>query len=178
MSAATHLHLNNASKYRQTTIQDGKVVLVHEHRRRSHVTVLSRLSAPNRQDPSSTMAEDQKSSKDVTPGKVNRSSRPNLKGWDSRHTPHVTQATQPASRPRPKAVVIHGPTPIKATPKMSSGLFGLSTLPSPPPTPKIERLPTPELPDLDEAPFCDCCIDAHVVKYCASCACDIYRRHL
>lgn len=44
--------------------------------------------------------------------------------------------------------------------------IGLAT---PPATPKMERLPTPELEDLDERPFCDCCTGVQVMKYCAAC---------
>lgn len=40
--------------------------------------------------------------------------------------------------------------------------------PTPPPTPRLERLPTPELSDLDEAPFCDCDKTA-LMTYCTSC---------
>ncbi|KAF2659456.1 hypothetical protein K491DRAFT_196013 [Lophiostoma macrostomum CBS 122681] len=41
---------------------------------------------------------------------------------------------------------------------------------TPPSTPKIERLPTPELPEVEECAFCDCCeAGPHVVHYCASC---------
>jgi hypothetical protein len=40
--------------------------------------------------------------------------------------------------------------------------------PTPPPTPRLGRRPTPELSDLDEAPFCEC-DQAIVVKCCAAC---------
>ncbi|KAH7398816.1 hypothetical protein DE146DRAFT_505209 [Phaeosphaeria sp. MPI-PUGE-AT-0046c] len=40
--------------------------------------------------------------------------------------------------------------------------------PTPPPTPRLDRLPSPELPDLAEAPFCDC-DEATIVSYCTSC---------
>jgi hypothetical protein len=39
---------------------------------------------------------------------------------------------------------------------------------TPPPTPRLERLPSPELSDLDEAPFCEC-DETAVKKYCISC---------
>lgn len=40
--------------------------------------------------------------------------------------------------------------------------------PTPPPTPRLDRLPSPELPDLDEAPFCEC-DQGTVLCYCTSC---------
>lgn len=40
--------------------------------------------------------------------------------------------------------------------------------PTPPPTPLLRRLPSPELSDLDEAPFCEC-DEAKVVPYCTLC---------
>jgi hypothetical protein len=40
--------------------------------------------------------------------------------------------------------------------------------PTPPPTPRLGRLPTPEFSDLDEAPFCEC-DQAVMMRCCASC---------
>ncbi|EAT85132.1 hypothetical protein SNOG_07666 [Parastagonospora nodorum SN15] len=40
--------------------------------------------------------------------------------------------------------------------------------PTPPPTPRSGRLPSPELSDLEEAPFCEC-DEAIMPKCCASC---------
>jgi hypothetical protein len=40
--------------------------------------------------------------------------------------------------------------------------------PTPPPTPRMKRLPTPELSDLDETPFCPC-DDPTTQAYCRSC---------
>jgi hypothetical protein len=41
--------------------------------------------------------------------------------------------------------------------ELDEALFHLSELPTPPPTPRMERLPTPELEPLNERSFCDCC---------------------
>lgn len=40
---------------------------------------------------------------------------------------------------------------------------------SPPPTPKIGRLPTPDLEPLDDAPFCDCCAETGIRNFCTNC---------
>lgn len=40
---------------------------------------------------------------------------------------------------------------------------------TPPPTPSIRRLSTPELSDTEDRPFCDCSTQKHVVRYCSSC---------
>jgi hypothetical protein len=40
--------------------------------------------------------------------------------------------------------------------------------PTPPPTPRLGRLPTPELSNLDEAPFCEC-DQTVVVRFCELC---------
>jgi hypothetical protein len=44
--------------------------------------------------------------------------------------------------------------------------------PTPPPTPRLRRLPSPELSDLDEAPFCEC-DEAALKRYCNACKKDI-----
>lgn len=47
-------------------------------------------------------------------------------------------------------------------------------LSTPPPTPKLGRLATPELDDVDDRPFCDCCSDRQAMNYCAGCGCELY----
>jgi hypothetical protein len=39
---------------------------------------------------------------------------------------------------------------------------------TPPPTPRLRRLSSPEIPDLDVAPFC-ACDEANLVAYCTAC---------
>jgi hypothetical protein len=50
-----------------------------------------------------------------------------------------------------------------------------STLPTPPPTPRMGRLETPDLSDLEDTPFCDCCEDLKPVKSCPSCGIELDR---
>jgi hypothetical protein len=82
---------------------------------------------------------------------------------------HVTSAKR-ASRNGPKSVVIHNPSksmePKSDTTKRS---YRPSAGLTPPPTPRLARLLTPDLSDPDEAPFCDCGADAHVIRRCTSC---------
>jgi hypothetical protein len=44
--------------------------------------------------------------------------------------------------------------------------------PTPPPTPRLRRLPTPELSDLGDAPFCEC-DEVALIRYCNSCRKDL-----
>jgi hypothetical protein len=44
--------------------------------------------------------------------------------------------------------------------------------PTPPPTPRLRRLPTPELSDLGDAPFCEC-DEVALRRYCNSCRKDM-----
>lgn len=44
---------------------------------------------------------------------------------------------------------------------------------SPPPTPRFQRLPTPDLPDLLGDAFCDCCLNNKLLRFCASCGCPL-----
>jgi hypothetical protein len=82
---------------------------------------------------------------------------------------HVTDAKH-STNVRPKAVIIMEKP--KSSEENRSGLER-SILPSrgtkPPPTPRLTRLPSPELSDLDERPFCECGVNAHVIKTCKTC---------
>lgn len=40
---------------------------------------------------------------------------------------------------------------------------------SPPPTPRIGRLPTPDIELLDDTPYCDCCAKGGIRKFCTNC---------
>ncbi|CAO2651198.1 Nn.00g094950.m01.CDS01 [Neocucurbitaria sp. VM-36] len=82
---------------------------------------------------------------------------------------HVT-STKRSSDVKPKATVIvdvrQSIGTVSDTLKPS---FQKSPILTPPPTPRMERLPTPDLSDLDAVPLCDCGVEAHVVKFCTSC---------
>jgi hypothetical protein len=80
---------------------------------------------------------------------------------------HVIRRTE---RSKAKVVIIVG-TPRPATTKSYDNVTFSQKHEefTPPPTPRLRRLLTPDLSDLDEAPFCDCGFEASVVKYCTRC---------
>lgn len=87
---------------------------------------------------------------------------------------HVT-STVSSSKTSAKPVVYQASSSTNSEDKEAIAPPAALAMPTPPPTPKVDRLPTPELPELDDSPFCDCCVEVHVVKYCASCGVDLNR---
>lgn len=69
----------------------------------------------------------------------------------------------------PKKVVIipASSKPVNPKPRLERSTLQRWAEPTPPPTPRMGRLPSPELSDL-EAPFCEC-DEAIMPRYCASC---------
>ncbi|KAF1940673.1 hypothetical protein EJ02DRAFT_225415 [Clathrospora elynae] len=82
---------------------------------------------------------------------------------------HVTSA-KPSSKVRLKPAIIHGVAQSdEAMPDKKEQAFQSSAGPTPPQTPRLARLSTPDLSDLDEALFCECGVQANVVRCCTSC---------
>jgi hypothetical protein len=93
----------------------------------------------------------------------------------------VTTISPNNSRSRAKPVIIqHPPDAPKGVTnnEMKKTAFIQIDVPTPPPTPRPGRLPTPDIPDLEERPFCDCCEGSTRFKYCTSCGCGIERHML
>jgi hypothetical protein len=68
----------------------------------------------------------------------------------------------------PKAVIIVPTSSKPCAVKSEKSTSKRWVEPTPPPTPLLGRLPSPDLPDLVEAPFCDC-DEAALVTYCMAC---------
>jgi hypothetical protein len=76
-----------------------------------------------------------------------------------------SSAVKPRRR-RSSAVVIESrDTRAKTRPEVAAVIAELT----PPPTPRIRRLNTPELPELDQAVLCDCCKDPIQKLLCGRC---------
>jgi hypothetical protein len=89
---------------------------------------------------------------------------------DPRSVPHVTSAKH-SSKSRTRPVIVHeAAKSIETLPDKTRVSYQKSAGPTPPPTPRLARLATPDLSDLDEAPFCNCGVEAHVVKRCTACS--------
>lgn len=160
----------HGERYRQTVYHDGAGRQIAECRRRSGLVQKVKAPTTTRQDwilyPASDATEDRQSSLPHASVSHNRSSSSSLHGGLA---PHVTKVKR-SSKVRPKAVVIvtsSKPTEAKQSSVKKSFHQGAEL--TPPPTPRIERLPSPDLSDLDDAPFCNCGIHAHIVKFCVLC---------
>jgi hypothetical protein len=158
--------------YRQTDYYDGKGVQVVESRRRAPVTLSNKSAkkvhglgppSPRKQAPSSS-----RSRKDSSQSSQLRSTST---ASQPERISHVTPRSPP--KYRGQVVIVQGPLSVAVDFGKEDVEIDLTT---PPPTPKIGRLPTPELDDLDESPFCDCCTGLQVIKYCAACGCELHSR--
>jgi hypothetical protein len=71
---------------------------------------------------------------------------------------------------KPRTVVIVAQTPNSTNPKFYDKISTSQNWlePTPPPTPRLGRLPSPELSDLEETPFCEC-DEITRRRYCNSC---------
>lgn len=154
--------------YRQTVYHDKAGVRIAECRRRAGVTHRVESSTRTYVDFILYPADStQSSSKAHTHGSLRRAV-PDMKPGESSRA-HVTHAKH-SSRSRPKPTIIQRASePRRILPNGDKMSFSFSGEPTPPPTPRLSRLPTPELPELKEAPFCDCGIKSHMVKRCRTC---------
>ncbi|KAF2497829.1 hypothetical protein BU16DRAFT_326352 [Lophium mytilinum] len=173
-------------EYRRVESHDGAVVRVQEYRRHasspagaaaSDQTSGSRNSARQTGGSSMKAANRSKKQRKTSRQLVVEAECSGLRSESSRH---VMDISPRLSRSHAKAIIHqHSPDPAQSvteTPlKMKNTGFMQPDLPSPPPTPKMGRLPTPDIPDLDEKPFCNCCEESSRFKYCTSCGCGIER---
>jgi hypothetical protein len=90
---------------------------------------------------------------------------------------HVTCAKQLRSPSKSKAVIIVDPS-MRTANKACQTKYSLQEHVelTPPPTPRLSRLETPELSDLEDTPFCDCGADAYILKRCTCCGLEISSR--
>ena len=158
---------SSSSKYRVAEYYDGQVLRIHESRRRPHVTSLAKSTSSARHErPIGAyasllpIAEPNSNAKGTDHG-----DRSNKHG--SRMISHVTTATHIS--PKAKPVIIQSPLPLRTLKKGALPVFEDSDIPTPPQTPKMQRLATPEIEEWDDSPFCDCCADMRFIKFCTSC---------
>ncbi|KAF1851777.1 uncharacterized protein K460DRAFT_41191 [Cucurbitaria berberidis CBS 394.84] len=162
--------LRDLEKYRQTIYHNDAGHHIAESRRRSRVV--------RRVEPAPTAYCDwilyptTNATSSSRIHLVDASPHPTSSASSSRNTSlatHVTTA-KPSSNVRPKAViVIEEQQSVETGRNRKQPPLQTSVVLTPPPTPRMDRLPTPDFLDLDEAPFCDCGVEAHIVKFCTSC---------
>ncbi|EOA90879.1 uncharacterized protein SETTUDRAFT_158375 [Exserohilum turcica Et28A] len=164
------LHWEKHHGYRQTMYHDKAGIRIAESRRRSGVA--------GKVEPSTQPYVDfvlypvehtQYSSKNCSQD-VSYHAAPKTRAAASYSRPHVTSAKH-SSINRPEPAIIHAATEQSRT--LSGGEttpFQLSGEPTPPPTPRVARLSTPELAELIEAPFCECGVERQIVRCCKTCS--------
>ncbi|KAH8730607.1 hypothetical protein GQ44DRAFT_606427 [Phaeosphaeriaceae sp. PMI808] len=151
----THKQLGHSDQYHQTVYDDGRSRYIVECRRQSK--------------PGHGIAEETPKDNDPSPA-------PSVKGKNS------PEALLPAglasrdsvikrvsSKTRSAPIIITTPRGISLNNRKDTEAFQSWLEPTPPPTPHLIRLATPELSDLDEAPFCECDSMAAFVICCTSC---------
>lgn len=164
--SARTIPLVDTSGYRRTDYCDGSSIRIVESRRRPR-KVESTSPVPSLHTSSARTSSSSFPSQRVKTSQPSSCSSSLVGRKSSGPKGHVIPySSQPS---RAKTVVVHSSFLAKpARSCTTSQKHGADPL-TPPPTPRMGRLPTPELDDLDQRPFCDCCIGMGSVKYCASC---------
>jgi hypothetical protein len=152
-------------RYRAVKYYDGDIVRILETRRREGVEIAA--SNPEEHNHPRTSGT-RYLLPTVGPAPLNGP------GPGSRSRTIREQSTNPkhvTTKLNAKPVVVHATAPnkIRKSKSTDNPAPKVHELPTPPPTPRMGRLETPELSDLEDNPFCDCCQDVRLVKYCASC---------
>ncbi|KAF2262375.1 hypothetical protein CC78DRAFT_320118 [Lojkania enalia] len=166
----------STARYRVSSYYDGQAVRVEEYRHRSHVVGLPDRSTTCREPQSSGQREESMQTSQSPQRHEKPHSIRNTKTVVTSTSIHVTPRASSLAKPRSKTtpIVIQSPLPNRGVSHNVSSIIEKSTIPTPPPTPRLDRLPTPELAGLDGTLFCDCCIDKPTIKFCASCGCRLF----
>ncbi|KAF2432101.1 hypothetical protein EJ08DRAFT_659446 [Tothia fuscella] len=164
----------NTSQYRRKVIADGNVVRVFESRRRHCRRRRGNFDTTSRTD---TFRTDSSTSDSLLLASL-KSDQPASKSL-AVQSPVQDENVQPISLAQPrtqqKPLIYMPPKSFgKATTSSSERIVGNSRredLLTPPPTPRLRRLPTPDLEPMKAREFCDCCpwqLDAVPCVYCGS----------
>jgi hypothetical protein len=158
-----HTHTRPSARYHQVDYYDGRnVICVADSRRRQHVTrTAAPLLSPTRRLPSLT------GRKELVPD----ANAP----FHSGSTDAALE--EPATRANPRATPRYGKTMAKVVIVQATSLtkevkgevrkeVEMNVILTPPRTPEIGRLPTPDLDDVGGKPFCNCCRDGSEKHVC------------
>ncbi|KAF2198757.1 hypothetical protein GQ43DRAFT_144699 [Delitschia confertaspora ATCC 74209] len=151
-----------APQYRQEEFRNGLVARIQERRHRPHTNNPPKSEPLDYEKMPMQIVDRYAWSRGVSGGPRSPSDHGAVKMGEGVPGPLKT-VNESVLRKKPRIVVLHNPTPIKAPTGISSCIVL-------PPTPRLERLPTPELGELEERLFCNCChFDPHVGLYCVVC---------
>ncbi|KAF2017187.1 hypothetical protein BU24DRAFT_145658 [Aaosphaeria arxii CBS 175.79] len=165
------------SRYRKSAYRDGPVVRIHEARRHRSSPDDSAyppaMGAHSCQQPLGPKSCSNDIGRSMSIAKSLAGDGTRKEERESKD--HVTCAIKPKSKKaKAKVIVVQSRETIPTVNNVPSLFFETYTVPTPPPTPKIERLPTPDLERIREAMFCTCCNETRR-KHCVSCTCDTPR---
>jgi hypothetical protein len=168
-AAAYPEQLHERHFYRQKTYQNGAGLQIETSRRRSGV--VRKVESPTRAYADFVLFP----GSDVPPAPQSQTVEgfrkdPASRAFLAEHSIlHVTSAKR-TSRTGSKPVVIHKTSKsLETKPDTAKPSYQPFSDTTSPPTPRLARLATPDFSDPDEAPFCECDADAHVIRRCTSC---------
>lgn len=166
--------------YRTAEYHDGETIRIQESRRRRR-----RLSAAERGEPFTASRHCDRTigyrddsaarKKDLLEGQSTYLRSTVVEKRDMGGSLHVTSSPSRSLKTPLQPVIVQITANVEDKKKTDIPRIEPYAMPTPPPTPKIERLSTPELSDLEDSPFCECCASVHVTKYCASCGIELNR---
>ena len=169
-ASALPLKKQEMHEYHQTTYYDGSHVQIAESRR--HPWAVRKVEPSVQAYTDFVLYPEENRHLNPRSGfeEVSSQAHPTLRMRAAEPSPiHVTLAKH-SSKVRSKPVSLHSSAKSsQSLPLEAKATLHTSTDPTPPPTPRIDRLSTPDLSDLDEAPFCDCGVALHVAKRCTEC---------
>jgi hypothetical protein len=175
-AARVSKHSSSNDRLRQTVYDDGRSRCIVEHRRRSEM--VRDIEANHIEHSSVWSIPDINMKKTPNLQYLGRSQSPSFAASSTRSPREaLTSSRDKDAKPlsnKTKAVVIV-PVSLETNELSVTKRNGTSQHwgePTPPPTPRLTRLPTPELSDLGDAPFCEC-DEVALRRYCNSCRKDI-----
>ncbi|KAF1966219.1 hypothetical protein BU23DRAFT_574176 [Bimuria novae-zelandiae CBS 107.79] len=175
LDSARYSFARQYSTYRRMDYHHGDAVRITESRRRSPVISSTKSVQSARTLAPSSMDEQPKSSS-RSHGILTQPSRPRSSSTTQQHhDDHVTSRS--TLKPKAQVVIVQRSVAVSVDFKKrgTPPHFSIDVA-TPPPTPRMGRLSTPELDDPDERPFCDCCTGIQGPKYCAGCGCELSSR--
>jgi hypothetical protein len=168
----THpVRVQEVNDYRQTVYYDGAGLQIAESRRHSGIvrdvggptqTYVDFVLYPTNDAPASSPARSSKAS--------HRDPAQPTSAANSNSGLHVTSAKRSSKAKSKPIIAQRTPGSDDQVADKTKTPYHTSAGPTSPPTPRLARLSTPDFSDLDEAPFCDCGVEAHVVKRCTACS--------
>jgi hypothetical protein len=175
-AARVSKHSSSSDRLRQTVYDDGRSRCIVESRRRSQMV---RDIEPNHIEHSSVWSIPYSDMME-TPSRphLGRSQSPCSASSSMRSprgglAPSRDEDAKPlSSKTKPVVIVPASFGTIELSDAKRNGTSQHWIEPTPPPTPRLRRLSTPELSDLGDVPFCEC--DEVVLRrYCTSCRKDV-----